>query len=303
MQVSNLFIYPVKSCAGVSVQRARIGRYGFEFDRSMVIVKASTKRFQTQRQLPAMALLEPSVDFQSGQCTLSAPKLQLNSHVSPSVSFSLLSDVEAPRVEIGVWSWRGLAEDAGDECADWLSEALGQRVRLMRMCHDHARPAGIDVGGSLNLNSFADDFPFLLASQVSLRELNRLVAGEREPGKHRELDMRQFRPNIVVDGRLEPFEEDHWSELRIDERWPLHVLSRCKRCRVTTVDPDQGRIVGGELGRDGRKKPVREPLYTLLKYRRDPTLPNQCYFGVNVSHSRKAIDQTIQIGASIRIQN
>jgi len=57
--VSGLFIYPIKSCKGIPLNIAEIGRFGFHNDRRWMIVDAETNRFVSQRTLPRMALITP----------------------------------------------------------------------------------------------------------------------------------------------------------------------------------------------------------------------------------------------------
>ena len=56
------------------------------------------------------------------------------------------------------------------------------------------------VGGSGS--AFSDGYPILLASDASLRRLNERLATP--------VPMNRFRPNVTVDGAIEPFAEDRW---------------------------------------------------------------------------------------------
>lgn len=76
--VKDLYIYPIKSCAGVQVQEALVTKYGLAlpenrriFDRRWMIVKNG--RHQTQRVLPRMVLIQPSF-VDDGLC-LRAPNM------------------------------------------------------------------------------------------------------------------------------------------------------------------------------------------------------------------------------------
>lgn len=63
--------------------------------------------------------------------------------------------------------------------------------------------------------AFADGYPFLIASQRSLEELNRHLDVP--------ISMHRFRPNIVVDGVCDPWEEDFWDEVGIRDQVILKV--------------------------------------------------------------------------------
>ena len=58
--ITALNIYPVKSCRGIALQEARIGRAGFEHDRHWLVTN-DAGRFLTQRELPRLALIVPAL--------------------------------------------------------------------------------------------------------------------------------------------------------------------------------------------------------------------------------------------------
>lgn len=60
VRISSLMLYPIKSCAGVSVASATVSSRGFVHDRSFLVVDF-TGRFLSQRKLPRLALITPSV--------------------------------------------------------------------------------------------------------------------------------------------------------------------------------------------------------------------------------------------------
>ncbi|HVL57069.1 MAG TPA: MOSC N-terminal beta barrel domain-containing protein, partial [Burkholderiaceae bacterium] len=207
LRVSRLFVHPVKSCAGIEVERARLLAGGLELDRQWMIVDRSG-RFVTQRSQPRLALLRPRTS--DGQLTLSAPDgSQL---VEP-----LQGGDRGPRVDVRIWGRTVPAHDCGDGAAAWLGRALGGPCRLVR------RPAQ-------RADSFADAAPILLLGQESLDALNRRLraSGAAEAGIER------FRPNLVIAG-ADAFDEDHWHTVE-STQWALGVTERCERCEVPNID-------------------------------------------------------------------
>ena len=89
--VSGLYVYPIKSCAGVAVQDAILTETGLEFDRAWMVVDAKGQ-FLTQREFPRMALIQPQIKHD--EMVLRAPGM-LALHVK-------LDEVEAP-VRVQVW--------------------------------------------------------------------------------------------------------------------------------------------------------------------------------------------------------
>jgi uncharacterized protein YcbX len=131
------------------------------------------------------------------------------------------------------------------------------------MPDEHQRPVKPEHAGSFDVVSFADAFPFLVISEASLSELNSRL---REP-----IEMRRFRPNIVVTG-VPAFAEDTWTELRLGALG-FRAPKRCDRCSVTTVDPSTG--VRGQ-----------EPLRTLATYRKQD---GKVWFGMNLIHDDQGV--------------
>src|SRR5438045_3522122 len=60
VRLAALNVYPVKSCAGVSLDESLLVETGLEFDRTWMVVDAQG-RFVTQRELPRMALIVPTL--------------------------------------------------------------------------------------------------------------------------------------------------------------------------------------------------------------------------------------------------
>lgn len=243
--ITQIWIYPVKALAGARLPRARVDDRGLEGDRRFMVVDAEG-RFLTQRRHPRMACVRARLD---------GPTLRLE-HASGALDVP--REVEGPAREVRVWDDRVSAIDAGDEAAAWISEAVGAHARLVRMPEATRRPADPRRARPGDLVSFADGFPFLLVSESSLEAL---VARLEAP-----IDVRRFRPNLVVRG-APAWDEDTWREL---ETGDLRFLVRkpCGRCVVVNVDPDRG-TAGAE------------PLATLATLR---TQSNAVVFGQNLVH-------------------
>ena len=58
-RIARLFVYPVKSCAGVEVTEAVLTETGLDLDRAWMVVDDEGE-FVTQRELPRMALVRPA---------------------------------------------------------------------------------------------------------------------------------------------------------------------------------------------------------------------------------------------------
>jgi uncharacterized protein YcbX len=89
---------------------------------------------------------------------------------------------------------------------------------------------------------FADCAPYLIVSQTSLDDVSsRLPEGE-------EMDMTKFRPNVVVAGAFEPYQEDYWAALSINNRTEVLMAHNCVRCKSINIDYATGKQGVGAQG-------------------------------------------------------
>lgn len=222
--ISRLFVYPVKSCAGVALDHATLLDTGLEFDRAWMVVDTQGQ-FVTQRELPRMALIQP--ELQTFDMVLRAPGM-LDQRVQ-------LDKIEHP-VQVTVWKDTVPAFDMGDALAQWFSDFLGQPLRLVRFHPEHRRLSSAQwTGETEGLNQFSDGFAVLVTSEASLAELNqRLAAAGEAP-----VTMERFRPNIVLAG-IEAHDEDRLDELLITTAQGearLRMVKPCPRCPIPNIDP------------------------------------------------------------------
>ena len=249
--VSALNVYPIKSCAGVSVTEALLIETGLEFDRAWMVVDAQGS-FVTQRELPRMALIQPTLKHL--EVVLRAPGM-LALHLA-------IDGVEEP-VRVKVWNDEVAAYDMGDLAAQWFSDFLGQPLRLVRFDPEQKRLSNKTWTGDIDAEvAFNDGFSILVISEASLAELNQKL---KVP-----VTMARFRPNLVLSG-LDAHGEDHLDEIRIDTpEGPvrLKLVKPCARCPIPNVDPLTG-------------EPGVEPGDTLSTYRADPRVDGAITFGMN----------------------
>ncbi|WP_280154548.1 MOSC N-terminal beta barrel domain-containing protein [Piscinibacter sp. XHJ-5] len=251
VRIAQLYLHPVKSCAGIAVDEALLIETGLEFDRAWMVVDAQA-RFVTQRELPRMALIRPTL--KAYELVLRAPGM-LAMHLS-------LDAVEAP-CRVQVWNDEVAAYDMGDLAAQWFSDFLGQAMRLVRFDPEQKRLSNREWTGHIEAeNAFSDGYPLLVTSTAGLDELNRRLA---EP-----VTMQRFRPNLVLDG-LEANGEDHLDEVRFDTpEGPvrLKLVKPCSRCSIPDTDPQTAQV-GHAVGD------------ALAAYRADARVNGAITFGMN----------------------
>jgi uncharacterized protein YcbX len=226
-RLARLFVYPVKSCAGVEVREAVLTETGLDLDRAWMVVDAQGE-FVTQRELPRMALVKPQIKVH--EVVLRAPGM-LALHLQ-------IDTVEEP-VRVRVWKDEVPAFDMGGVAAQWFSDFLGRKLRLVRFDPEHRRLSSLEwTGGAEALNQFSDGYPLLVASTGSLNELNaRLAAAGHAP-----VGIERFRPNIVLEG-LEAHDEDRLDLIRIETgegEVQVRPVKPCARCPIPNIDPATG---------------------------------------------------------------
>jgi uncharacterized protein len=261
LKLTGIYIYPIKSTAGISLLSSPVGKRGFQYDRQWMLVDASGK-FMTQRNFPRMALIK--VRQVSDQLIIEAPTQQ--------PLFIPLVSNHSQRISVQVWRDICDAIPLGEDVANWFSEFLATSCQLVYLPEDALRPIKSQYQINHEQVSFADAFPFLLISEASLADLNQRLD---EP-----VPMNRFRPNLVVSG-CDAFDEDNWQLIKIGSI-TFRVVKPCDRCIITTVDQTQG-IVG------------KEPLQTLATYRR---WDGKIWFGQNLIHEQLG---TLQIGNIVEV--
>lgn len=235
-RILSLHIYPIKSCAGIDLTSSSVDRAGLAHDRRWMLIDAQGQ-FMTQRQWPAMALIRTALT--SDALRLSAPGMD-------DLVIALDGSGLEPAVQtVAVWSDTISAQRESAEAGQWLSTFLKTPCRLYKVdpaAQRNAKPDWVtrwldahpDLSGpfeGVHHFGFADGFPLLIANQASLDDLNaRLAAKGVAP-----VPMDRFRPNIVVEGEWEPFEEDHTAMITA-AGVQMAFVKPCTRCSIPDID-------------------------------------------------------------------
>jgi uncharacterized protein len=257
MRIAQLFVHPIKSCAGIAVSEAALIDTGFEYDREWMVVGRDDGEFVSQRELPRLALIRPTL--RASDLVLRAPGM---------LALHLRLDAVESDCRVRVWDDELDAFDMGDLAAQWFSDFLDRPLRLARFDPDAKRLAPLQWTGALEARTaFADGFPLLVTSTASLDELNRRLAASG----HDAVTMQRFRPNIVLDGVDDAHGEDFIDTLTLesaDGPVVIKLVKPCGRCSIPDVDPasaEQGHAVAD----------------TMSAYRAEPRIGGALAFGQN----------------------
>jgi uncharacterized protein YcbX len=165
--------------------------------------------------------------------------MKIDMHGSPTDAFRMPA-------EYNTWFSQCFGYDVmlvylGDNLRDVLFDDLtpGNRKSLSSRILGSIPIPGTSIGG--HKITFADCSPYLITSKTSLADVSaRLPEGE-------EMDMTKFRPNIVVEGAKDVYEEDYWGTLDINGA-KVTLAHNCVRCSSLNVDYKTGKPGKGESG-------------------------------------------------------
>jgi uncharacterized protein len=278
-KVSHVTIYPVKGCARVELQSARLSLMGLEGDREYMVVQEETGNdgvhpFVTQRDkrsreeakpqsLAILSLIKPEITDDALRLTWKGSdpiEITRDQHLGDAMNVMIHKEVVS-------------AVDQGEPVARWLSEHLGVNVRLVRASGAFYRLARQNYMANTNQIMSQDAYPVHWVMQESVNELAE-IAGH-------EIPWTRFRPNIVGEGGKPQVDHEIY-EGRIGEVYFVQPKP-CTRCPVTTVDQEVG------------EKRGTEPLTSLSSYKRW-NKTGETIFGENILPLRSGL---IRVGDEI----
>lgn len=263
--VSQLNVYPVKSCRGVSLDAVTLDDRGPVNDRRWMLTDQEGV-FLTQRERPRLSLV--SVQVTDSGIVLSAPGM-------PPLTVAAPLHDDGTDFVTKVWDDTVRVRPADPAAGSWFTQFLGAPAQLVFLPDDATRVMRDEYGGDIRESrrvTLTDGAPLLLISEESLADLNARLA---DP-----LPMNRFRPSVVVRGGG-AFAEDSWKRIAIGDV-VFEVAKPCARCATTTVDQATG--VRG-----------KEPLRTLATFRK---VGSEVMFGQNIAHHAPG---ELRVGMEVRI--
>lgn len=260
--VSQINIYPLKSAQGIALPSTGFDAEGMLNDRRLMAVD-ETGNFLTGRRYPE--LLQISCQINANGWTLS--------HPNQATDYAITSSEHANLIRGRLWKDDIAALDAGDAAATWMSGVIGEtsRIAIWKQTARHSAKYSLDT-------SFADAAPILIVSEASIQQ------GCDWAGIP--IDIRRFRPNIVITG-VDAFEEEKWAGFVIGNT-RFDMLDTCTRCILTTRDPDTGEA-----------HPDKQPMKVLMEKHTDKN--GQPVMGMNATLASDFQIASISVGDEITI--
>ena len=229
--IAALWVFPIKSCAGIACTQAVVHAHGLAWDRHWMVMTADGQ-FLSQREAPHMARIVPQIDEAQGV-------LRVDAAGQPTLELPLAAPSAPATVPAEVWGDACAVWDMGDAAAHWFTQAVGQACRLVRA--NPAQPrltSGKWTHGARAPVLLSDGYPLLITTEAAVDDLNTRLQAQG----HAAVDGLRFRANIVLGG-FGPHDED-FSELlwvhSADGAVALHPCKPCARCPIPNIDPATG---------------------------------------------------------------
>ncbi|OAL56444.1 hypothetical protein IQ07DRAFT_554360 [Pyrenochaeta sp. DS3sAY3a] len=288
LTITQLYIYPIKGVRGMALQKAHVGPYGFQGDRTFALQRVhrnkedgAIKKYETLLigHYLQLALFLASVDNQGMSENAKQADLvvqwkgrgtefdTVEGFVSAdTIRFPLCPEtLDRPQIEIDLHGSNATAFDMGDDYAQWFTERLGFETRLAYIGNESRPVLGTIAPNSKGglkkarvINRLRGSIPFLShpAERLVFNDIAHYLVVTEESNKEVssrlnegfEMDVRKFRPNVVVKGSSNPFVEDYWGELTFDNGIQMPLTANCYRCQSITVDFDTGKKASDDRG-------------------------------------------------------
>lgn len=233
IELSGIFIYPLKSARGIALSEGVLSAGGLLHDRRFMLVDANDQ-FVSQRDYGQLARL--AAELREGELLVS-----FDQHGPLALP---LTPTRGMLRRVHIWHDDVQALDLGDGAAEFFTSVLGFDARLVYMPDAGLRQVDEKYAEVGDRVGFADAFPYTLASEASLAELNTRIDAPAP--------MNRFRPNLVIRG-APAYAEDDWATIRIGEAL-FELRKPSTRCVTITTDQETGERTG------------KEPLKTLASY-------------------------------------
>ncbi|XP_024035749.1 molybdenum cofactor sulfurase isoform X4 [Citrus clementina] len=286
-------VYPIKSCAGFSVERWPLCSTGLLHDREWLL-KSQTGEILTQKKVPEMCLISTYIDLNQEILVVKSPRCrdELPINLKPD---SYNGGID----EIDLYGQRYEVLGYADEINLWFSKAIGRPCSLLqcfsptfRVCLNKRGDTVMcrDLESRLN---FTNEAQFLLVSEESVSDLNSKLSSKADTRKGIDgvtvkVNPMRFRPNLVVSGG-EPYAEDRWRNLKIGNNC-FTSLGGCNRCQMINF-----------THKDGQVQKSNEPLATLASYRR--LKQGKILFGIllRCDISELDTDSYLEVGQEVHV--
>ncbi|KJK80268.1 hypothetical protein H634G_04507 [Metarhizium anisopliae BRIP 53293] len=278
-KIESLYIYPIKSCRGIELDRAKVLPTGLEHDRLYTFAQLKPK--STSAVTEPVDIWLPDAGKKSrllgslqggfvavrfpwqergflGLVQLLVAKLSRGWSAVPEKEFILPLEFPSKQeidargykfANVKVWVDAPYALDMSNELPAELATYLGVKHSLGIFRSDPSARRKVfrtaprnEMSGHEAEIDFHDAFPVHLLNLTSIRALESKIQKDRFIDR---IDVRRFRGNIIV-SCLKEYDEDDWKSVKFKHPGRSETVSRfdvsCRtvRCKLPNVDPATG---------------------------------------------------------------
>lgn len=270
MEISQLWLHPIKSIRGCRVSTATLTKEGFRYDRKYVLLRVSEElrlKHMGVQKYPEMCLFHTSINGNKLVVSYQPPGTDVATH-------ELEIPLEPPnfqkleKVGVEMYGSANQSYNMGDKYNKWFSERFGFEI-ILAYWGGNPRPVLGSIPGSPEgprpkslvgsvlryvpiigrryeiddgAIAFNDCAPYLVITEESTADVtSRLPDGV-------EMDISKFRGNIVLKGSPIPYDEDFWGELMFGDDTKVILTGNCGRCISLNIDYETGKSGTGRAG-------------------------------------------------------
>lgn len=267
LQLSDIYIYPIKSLGGIRLATSKLSLRGLENDRRFMLTTPEGL-FLTQRRFAQMAMMRLAID---------GDNLKIWHKETPDDSFTILLRPTnfKKEQEVSIWKDNCMGSVMPAPVNQWFSEQLQTDCQLVYMSEESLRPINPESAKPGEKVSFADGYPYLVLGQTAMDALNEKL--------DQPVPIDRFRANLIFTGG-EAHEEDKWKGFKIGNA-VFRGIKPCARCQVPNINQQTAAI-------------EKEPNRTLATYRR---FDRKIFFGENVCWEKELSGacETVSVGDRI----
>jgi len=237
--LTEILVYPIKSTAGIFLEKALVENTGLPYDRSFAVIGRDNKII-TGRENPRLLNIRTKIENNI---------LELSAAGRKNIQLALDKIPVLPSLEAGIFSDLMNVLPITHAVNNWLSTVIEEPVRLVKSDPDAERKMKArHHSKEQDVVLFCDVAPVHLISESSLSDLN---ARLEQP-----VSSARFRPNLIVRG-CEAYAENAWKKVVIGD-CIFDVAIKTVRCNFITIDP-----------KTTETHPRQEPLRTLSRMRKE----------------------------------
>lgn len=246
--VTQIWIYPIKSCGGLQLTSVKVNPKGLGMDRRWMLVDKDGKKI-SQREIPEMGkinIIQTEDGYLIGQQEKNSEDI-----------FLPFNPQKTGTIVAKIWEDKVAVKTMLPEYDKWFSDILDTPCRLVFIDENIVRSSiPTNVG-------LADGDHSLIISQQSVDLLNEKLTGIQ-------VSPSNFRPNIVFAGG-EPHLEDGWvgKDLHIGNA-TFTGRKICGRCKIVTIDPNTS-----------VSNPIIMKKLASYRFKKEPS--KNVFFGLNLS--------------------